>query len=186
MNHRTFKLFSALLLAGLVAAACSFTTSAPTPTAAPQATLQTAPTLAPTTAPTPTATPAAAGVTGGTAQAQESGPKIVTGSVTYTNTFFTSGVAEPEIILEDEGGFVTRNRKFVIPIQSQVIGEITSDFYTSPFTYSLSLPAEPNPDSGFFGSLFGGSDSSSSGDKADKAKAPAGDSKPAASTSSSD
>jgi len=72
------------------------------------------------------------------------GPKIVTGKVTYTNTFFTDGVAEPEIILEDEGGFITRNRKFLIPIQSQVIGEITSDFYTSPFTYSLSLPAEPN------------------------------------------
>ncbi len=75
---------------------------------------------------------------------RQGGPKIVTGKVTYTNSFFTSGVAEPEIILEDEGGFVTRNRKFVIPIQSQVIGEITSDFYTSPFTYSLSLPAEPN------------------------------------------
>jgi C-terminal processing protease CtpA/Prc len=72
------------------------------------------------------------------------GPKIVTGSVTYTNSFFTQGVAEPEIVLEDEGGFVTRNRKFVIPIKSQVIGEITSDFYTSPFTYSLSLPGEPN------------------------------------------
>ena len=75
---------------------------------------------------------------------QGGGPRIVTGKVTYTNTFFTSGVAEPEVILEDEGGFVTRNRKFVIPIQSQVIGEITSDFYTSPFKYSLSLPAEPN------------------------------------------
>ena len=69
------------------------------------------------------------------------GPKIVTGKVTYTNTFFTDGVAEPEIILEDEGGFITRNRKFLIPVQSQVIGEITSDFYTSPLTYSLSLPA---------------------------------------------
>jgi C-terminal processing protease CtpA/Prc len=76
--------------------------------------------------------------------AQGGGPKIVTGKVTYTNLFFTEGVAEPEVILEDEGGFVTRNRKFLIPIQSQVIGEITSDFYTSPFTYSLSLPAEPN------------------------------------------
>lgn len=74
----------------------------------------------------------------------QGGPKIVNGKVTYTNPFFTKGVAEPEIILEDEGGFVTRNRKFVIPIKSQVIGEITSDFYTSPFTYSLSLPAEPN------------------------------------------
>jgi C-terminal processing protease CtpA/Prc len=72
------------------------------------------------------------------------GPKIISGSVTYTNPFFTSGVAEPEIILEDESGFVTRDRKYVIPVQSQVIGQITSDFYTSPFTYSLMLPEQPD------------------------------------------
>ncbi len=72
------------------------------------------------------------------------GTKIVSGSVAYTNAFFTLGVAEPEIILEDQGGFVERNRKFIIPVQSQVIGQITSDFYTSPFTYSLTLPEEPN------------------------------------------
>src|SRR5574341_2504150 len=74
----------------------------------------------------------------------QGGPKTVTGKVSYTNSFFTTGVAEPEVILEDEGGFVTRNRKFLIPVESQVLGEITSDFHTSPFTYSLSLPAEPN------------------------------------------
>ena len=70
-------------------------------------------------------------------QAYKAGPKTVTGKVAYTNTFFTSGVAEPEVILEDEAGFVTRNRKYIIPVQSQVLGQITSDFYTSPFTYSL-------------------------------------------------
>lgn len=78
------------------------------------------------------------------APAQDNGPKTVTGNVAYTNPFFTEGVAQPVVILEDQGGFVTRDRKFLIPIESQVIGEITSDFYTSPFTYSLSLPAEPN------------------------------------------
>ncbi|MBI5946155.1 MAG: peptidase S41 [Chloroflexi bacterium] len=72
------------------------------------------------------------------------GPKTVTGTVTYTNFFFTEGVAQPVIILEDQGGFVTRDRKFLIPVESQVIGEITSDFYTSPFTYSMSLPSKPN------------------------------------------
>ena len=72
------------------------------------------------------------------------GARIVTGKVTYTNPFFTEGVAEPEVILEDQGGFVVRDRKFVIPVASQVIGQITSDFYTSPFTYSLTLPAEPS------------------------------------------
>lgn len=74
----------------------------------------------------------------------EGGPKTITGKVSYTNSLFTAGVAEPEVILEDETGFVTRNRKYVIPVQSQVLGEITSDFNTSPFTYTLSLPAEPN------------------------------------------
>jgi C-terminal processing protease CtpA/Prc len=64
--------------------------------------------------------------------------------LSYTNFFFTEGVAQPVIILEDQGGFVTRDRKFLIPVESQVIGEITSDFYTSPFTYNISLPAEPN------------------------------------------
>ena len=73
-----------------------------------------------------------------------SGPKTISGSLSYTNFFFTEGVAQPVIILEDQGGFVTRDRKFLIPVESQVIGEITSDFYTSPFTYSISLPAEPN------------------------------------------
>src|SRR6266496_4811304 len=85
--------------------------------------------------PTPSS-PQQGNVTGGT--------KIVSGSVAYTNAFVTEGVAEPEIILEDQGGFVTRDRKFVIPVESQVIGQITSDFYTSPFSYSLTLPEEPN------------------------------------------
>lgn len=75
---------------------------------------------------------------------QNGGPKNITGTVTYTNAFFTMGVAEPIVILEDQGGFVTRDRKFLIPVESQVIGQITSDFYTSPFTYSLALPEEPN------------------------------------------
>ncbi len=73
---------------------------------------------------TPTAAPGETQQTGGV--------KIITGKVTYTNAFFTLGVAEPEIILEDQGGFVTRDRKFIIPVESQVIGQITSDFYTLP------------------------------------------------------
>ena len=71
------------------------------------------------------------------------GPKVVTGSVEYTDLFFTLGVAEPVVILEDQGGFVARDRKFLIPVESQVLGQITSDFYTSPFSYSLTLPSEP-------------------------------------------
>ncbi len=73
----------------------------------------------------------------------EGGPVSITGQVTYTNPRFTLGVAEPLIILEDQAGFVDRNERYIMPVESQTIGQITSDFYTSPFTYSLALPIEP-------------------------------------------
>ena len=73
----------------------------------------------------------------------EGGPVVIRGEVTYTNPFFTSGVAAPIIILEDQAGFVDRNEYFIFPLESQTLGQITSDFYTSPFTYSLALPIQP-------------------------------------------
>ena len=74
----------------------------------------------------------------------EGGPAIITGELSYTNAFFTSGVDEPLIILEDQAGFIDRNESFIIPLESQAPGQITSDFHTSPFTYRLALPREPN------------------------------------------
>lgn len=73
----------------------------------------------------------------------EGGPVLITGEVNYTNPFFTTGVAEPVIILEDQAGFVDRDRGFLMSEASQTIGQLTSDFFTSPFTYSLALPLEP-------------------------------------------
>ena len=73
----------------------------------------------------------------------EGGPVAINGIVTYTNPFFTTGSAAPLIILEDQAGFVDRNESFLFPPESQALGQITSDFYTSPFTYSLALPVEP-------------------------------------------
>lgn len=73
----------------------------------------------------------------------EGGPVAVTGQVNYTNAFFTLGVAEPMVILEDEAGFVDRNHGFLFPKSSQTLGQITSDFYTSPFSYTIELPIEP-------------------------------------------
>ena len=74
---------------------------------------------------------------------EEGGPVIITGELHYTNAFFTSGVDDPLIILEDQAGFVDRNEYYVISLESQVPGQITSDYFTSPFSYSLSLPLEP-------------------------------------------
>ena len=81
----------------------------------------------------------------GTAQVinDEGGPVIISGELNYTNALFTSGVAEPLVILEDQAGFIDRDEYFIFPLESQVNGQITSDFYTSPFSYSLALPLNP-------------------------------------------
>lgn len=73
----------------------------------------------------------------------EGGPVAIRGEVSYTNEFFTTGVAAPMVILEDQAGFIDRNEYYVFPVQSQTLGQITSDFYDSPFTYSVALPIEP-------------------------------------------
>ncbi len=73
----------------------------------------------------------------------EGGPVSITGEVEYTYAFFTLGVAEPVVILEDQAGFVDRNENFLMPVASQTLGQITSDFFRSPFSYSIALPIEP-------------------------------------------
>jgi len=67
----------------------------------------------------------------------DGGAVRITGQVAYSYPYFTSGVAQPMVILEDQAGFVTRNEHFLMPVASQTIGQITSDFFTSPFTYSI-------------------------------------------------
>jgi C-terminal processing protease CtpA/Prc len=79
----------------------------------------------------------------GAALAQTDGVVAITGTLTYTSTLFTTGVAQPIIILEDQAGFVDRNLGFLMPPESQTLGQLTSDFFTSPVTYSLALPIEP-------------------------------------------
>lgn len=74
----------------------------------------------------------------------EGGAVAISGKVTYTYGFFTLGVDEPLIILEDQAGFVDRNRRFIMSVDSQVLGQITSDFFTSPFTYEIELPIVPD------------------------------------------
>lgn len=73
----------------------------------------------------------------------EGGAVGITGEVAYTNPFFNEGVAAPVVILEDQAGFVDRNEEYLMPVESQTLGQITSDFYTSPFNYSIALPIEP-------------------------------------------
>lgn len=73
----------------------------------------------------------------------EGGPVVITGTLTYTNQLFTLGVAQPIVILEDQAGFVTRDKGFLMPMESQVMGQFTSDFFSSPVGYSIALPQVP-------------------------------------------
>jgi C-terminal processing protease CtpA/Prc len=139
MKNRLFRPLIALVSISIALLACGRFSLFPTRTTPTAVNTQVQPTAVKISTSTPVPMPAATPT-----PILETGPKIITGKVAYTNSFFTAGVAEPEIILEDQGGFVTRDRNFLIPVQSQVIGQITSDFYTSPFTYSLTLPAEPD------------------------------------------
>ncbi len=76
-------------------------------------------------------------------QNDEGGPVVISGQLHYSNALFTSGVAEPLIILEDQAGFVDRDQHYIFPRESQVLGQLSSDFFTSPVGYSLSLPLVP-------------------------------------------
>ena len=73
----------------------------------------------------------------------EGGPRVLSGELSYTNPYFTDGVAEPLILLEDQAGFVDRDRDFVFSTESQVMGRLTSDFFASPVSYELQLPFVP-------------------------------------------
>lgn len=73
----------------------------------------------------------------------EGGAAIISGELAYSNPFFTYGISQPVIILEDQAGFVDRNEFYLFPKESQVLAQITSDFLTSPFSYSLTLPVIP-------------------------------------------
>ncbi|MGF1507553.1 MAG: S41 family peptidase [Anaerolineae bacterium] len=94
----------------------------------------------PTGIPEPTSTPLV--FTDATSTAQD-GPVVINGSLSYSAPFFTDGVAQPVIILEDQTGFIDRDEDYIFPTSSQTLGQITSDFYTSPFTYTLALPIAP-------------------------------------------
>lgn len=159
------KLSGLALLLFILLAACQQEQSTPSPTTATESITETAvptATLKPTVTPTETAIPEP--IEESTEQEPETedtsledasafppadiindegGPVSITGEVEYTNTFFTMGVAEPVVILEDQAGFVDRNENFLMPVESQTLGQITSDFFTSPFSYSIALPLEP-------------------------------------------
>lgn len=73
----------------------------------------------------------------------EGGPVRITGSFPVSSQNLIDSLFEPVIILEDQAGFVDRNVDYVFPIESQVMGQLTSPFEVGEVSYSMSLPIEP-------------------------------------------
>jgi len=89
----------------------------------------------------PTSTPLSAiPVKPGEANPNE--PVVVTGTIKFTSPFFLDYSQEPFVMLEDEAGFVHRDREFEFPLQSQVIGSVKF-IDDQTLSYSLALPEIP-------------------------------------------
>lgn len=69
-------------------------------------------------------------------------PVIITGEIPYTSPFFLNSISQPFVMLEDEAGFVRRDKQFHFSLPSQVLGpvEISGN---KKLSYSLVLPAVP-------------------------------------------
>jgi carboxyl-terminal processing protease len=91
--------------------------------------------------PTPNPTPLPqAPVQPGAANPDE--PIAVIGTIPFTSPFFINTISEPFVMLEDEAGFVQRDREFIFPLDSQVLGPVQKvDDQT--LSFELALPAVP-------------------------------------------
>jgi len=69
-------------------------------------------------------------------------PVFIRGKISYTSPFFVNSLAEPFVLLEDEAGFVKRDRNFIFRLASQDIGPVIQE-NDGTLSYSLSLPAVP-------------------------------------------
>lgn len=138
------------LAAGLlVLAALACQTANQLPQAVPATTIS-QPTPANLGLPTlaPIATPGSTGPTSAAGQPSAPGvqgpdePVVITGKIPFTSPFFYTMTAEPFVMLEDEAGFVKRDRNFQFSLVEQTIGpvEMNSD---NSLTYELSLPEVP-------------------------------------------
>ena len=69
-------------------------------------------------------------------------PVFITGDIPYTSPFFINTLSQPFVLLEDQAGFVRRDRDFPFQLSGQVLGPVELQEDDS-LSYSLSLPAIP-------------------------------------------
>ena len=69
-------------------------------------------------------------------------PVEISGDIPYTSPFFLNSISQPFVMLEDQAGFMRRDREFRFPLEGQVIGPVNVD-KNQKLTYTLSLPSVP-------------------------------------------
>jgi C-terminal processing protease CtpA/Prc len=124
MTRKSYLLFFTVIL--ISALGCSFVTNL-------------AESLSPDSDPTPTKLPLKP-VEAGLQNPDE--PVAITGKIPYTSPFFINSISQPFILLEDQAGFVDRNREFNFPLEGQVMGPVIIN-PDETLTFHLSLPSVP-------------------------------------------
>jgi C-terminal processing protease CtpA/Prc len=69
-------------------------------------------------------------------------PVSISGEIPFTSPFFLAGNAEPFVLLEDETGFIRRDREFIFPLEGQAIGPV-EQVSDNALRYTLPLPSAP-------------------------------------------
>lgn len=131
---KRLNIFSLIGVLTLLVSACG---SAFTPTQPPAPPTNPPPA---TSAPEPTAAPP---TPAGPVSAAPKGPVKITGNFTYSNDIITTYYVEQAVALVDMHGFVTRDRKWDIPVESQVLGFLNLDAANKKGDYFIDLPAQP-------------------------------------------
>ncbi len=140
-----------LAAAALVLPACGIFTPRQSPTEIPTTAPIQAPVAtqeSPTQAPEPTSAAVAPPASG-------SQPAHITGTFTYTNDIITTYYVEQMVALIDMYGFITRNKEWVLPTNSQVLGYLKIDQQNKKGTYELDLPELPEGQANKFGNSTG-------------------------------
>ena len=90
--------------------------------------------------PTPTRLPAVPVQPG---EANPNEPVVITGLIPFTSPFFINSIAEPFVLLEDQAGFVDRDKEFEFSLAGQAIGPVDFTDEENTLKFDLALPAVP-------------------------------------------
>ena len=137
MNQERMRLFILILFLSIIAIGCQKADVL----IAEQQTEESSPTSTAVKTPTPTPTSLPDNpIEPGEINFDE--PAFITGDIPYTSPFFLNSISEPYVLLEDQAGFILRDRKHLFSHESQVLGAVQIDEDLN-LTYGLSLPSIP-------------------------------------------